>query len=210
MTFLFSCEVGKSENTFSTTVSRPRAPPHEWLFFSYIRGEIQKHVFDKFRQISPFRHISPNFDKFRNLDRFRHHFSQIRQISPVRQISTSFFANSTFFAISTVRHHFSTNFAFFDKFRHHFSQIRHHFSRFRQYFSTNFAFFDKFCIFRQISTSFFANSIYFDKFFKSSLIYCRKLFLKIVLHLIKPRKLLKFTNYMKLTKNKLYLTLIQL
>ena len=109
MTFLFSCEVGKSENTFSTTVSRPQAPPHEWLFFPYIRGEIQKHVFDKFRQISPFRHISTNFaffDKFRQLDRFRHHFSQIR-------------------------HHFS-------QFRHHFSQFRHHFSQIR-YISTNFS-----------------------------------------------------------------------
>ena len=108
----FSCEVGKSENTFSTTVSRPQAPPHEWLFFPYIRGEIQKHFFDKFRQISPFRHISPNFDKFRNLDRFRHHFSQFRQISPVRQIST--------------------NFAFFDKFRQ-LDRIRHHFSQIRQF-----------------------------------------------------------------------------
>ena len=107
----FSCEVGKSENTFSTTVSRPRAPPHEWLFFPYIRREIQKHVFDKFRQISPFRHISPNFDKFRQistnfaffdkfrqLDRFRHHFSQIRQFDIIFRkfdSSTSFFANST-------------------------------------------------------------------------------------------------------------------
>ena len=201
MTFLFSCEVGKSENTFSTTVSRPQAPPHEWLFFPYIRGEIQKHVFDKFRQISPFRHISPNFDKFRNLDRFRHHFSQFRQISPVRQISTSFFANST---------------SFFDKFRifRQISPVRQistsFFANSTSFFANSTSFFAISTSFFAISTSFFANQIYFDKFFKSSLIYCRKLFLKIVIHLIKPRKLLKFTNYMKLTKNTLYLTLIQL
>ena len=146
--FFFSCEVGKSENTFSTTVSRPQAPPHEWLFFPYIRGEIQKHVFDKFRQISPFRHISPNFDKFRNLDRFRHHFSQFRQISPVRQISTSFFDKFRIFRqISPVRQISTSFFANFDisfrKLDIIFRQILH--------FSTDFdIIFRKFDIFRQI------------------------------------------------------------
>ena len=97
--FFFSCEVGKSENTFSTTVSRPQAPPHEWLFFPYIRGEIQKHVFDKFRHFEKFRHYSTNFDIIRQISTnfaisidfdiiFRDFDNIFRQISQFRPIST--------------------------------------------------------------------------------------------------------------------------
>lgn len=56
--------------------------PHEWLFFLYVRREIRKHVFYKFRQIFHFDTIFDNFRHFSTFfDIFRQRFSTFRQYS---------------------------------------------------------------------------------------------------------------------------------